>query len=92
MESPNSEKWTVAVNEELKLLQKNQTWNLVERPVNRKILKNRWIFKVKLKADGTIDQYKARLVGKGCSQIHGVDYDETFSQVVRYSSVRTLLA
>lgn len=56
------------------------------------MITNRWVFKKKLKADGQVDVYKARLVARGCSQKQGIDYTETFAPVVRFSSVRTLLS
>ena len=73
-------------------LSKNDTWTLVPRPNNVNIVSNRWVFKVKHKSDGSIDRYKARLVARGYTQTHGVDYDEVFSPVARMAAIRSLLA
>ena len=66
------------------------TWELVDLPTGRKPIDCKWIFKVKKGSDGSVQRYKARLVAKGFAQKYGVDYDETFAPVVRYSSIRTL--
>lgn len=70
----------------------NGTWILVPRPINKKILSNRWVFRTKKTHEGKIDRYKARLVARGCMQEEGVDYDEVFAPVARYETVRALLA
>ena len=70
---------------------RNGVWGLVTCLSNRRVIGNKWILKVKRKSDGAIDKFKARLVVKGFTQIEGVDYDETFSPVVRFSSIRLIL-
>lgn len=70
----------------------NDTWDLVDLPKDRKAIGSKWVFKVKHHSDGQVERYKCRLVAKGYSQIYGADYDETFSPVVRFSSIRTLLS
>jgi len=71
---------------------RNKVWELVDVPPQRKSIGNMWVFKIKCRADGTIDKFKARLVVKGFTQIEGVDYEETFSHVVRIAFVRLHLA
>jgi len=70
----------------------NETWTLTHLPPGRKVVGCKWIFKIKLKFDGRIDIYKARLVVKGYSQVHGVDYHDTFSHVVKITFIQMLMA
>jgi hypothetical protein len=80
------------MREEYDSLMENETWELCELPKDRKAIKNKWVFKTKRDADGNVERYKARLVIKGCSQKAGIDYQETFSPVARYASLRYLFA
>lgn len=70
----------------------NHTWELVDLPAGCKPLGFKWVFKKKLKTDGTIDKYKARLVIKGYKQQHGLNYFDTYSPMSRITSIRILLA
>lgn len=92
IESSSRQKWIDAMKDELTSFEINGTWSLVDLPPGRKPIKTMWVFKTKRAEDGTITRYKARLVAKGCSQKYGIDYGETFSPVVRYSSIRILIA
>jgi hypothetical protein len=90
--SDNKEEWLKAMDSEMQSLKENQTWVLENLPSGRKAIPCKWIYKVKYNPDDTIERYKARLVVKGFSQKRGVDYDETFSPVVRSATIRTLLS
>lgn len=92
LDGNNGENWKEAMRSELASLDKNGTWELVELPVERKAIKTKWVFKTKRADDGSVVRYKARLVAKGCAQKYGVDYTETYSPVVRYTSIRILIA
>ncbi|KAK8655978.1 hypothetical protein V6N13_108540 [Hibiscus sabdariffa] len=90
--SPDSEKWLEAMRSEMDSMSDNQVWTLVERPEGIKPIGCKWVFKKKTDMDGNVQTYKGRLVAKGYRQIHGIDYDETFSPVAMFKSIRILLA
>ncbi|KAD5507540.1 hypothetical protein E3N88_15243 [Mikania micrantha] len=90
--SSEGPQWKEAIKNEIDSILQNHTWELVDLPPGCKPLGYRWIFKRKMKADGSIDKYKARLVIKGFRQKEGVDYFDTYSPMTRITSIRLVLA
>ncbi|CAI7833883.1 unnamed protein product [Closterium sp. NIES-53] len=90
----HKEKWREAMEKELKALKERNTWKVIPIGVarNKTILTGKWVFRVKTKADGTIDKFKACWVVRGFDQEHGRDFTETFAPVSRHTSLRILLA
>ena len=83
--------WRRAMQDEFDALQANDTWTLVPRPSGVNLVTGKWVFRHKFKSDGSLDRYKARWVLRGFTQRPGIDYDETFSLVVKPATIRTVL-
>jgi hypothetical protein len=95
MKRPDSVMWKHSIQCEYDSLMKHGTWTLVPRPINVNVIACKWVLKTKMiKNNAGLDalKYKSRLVAKGYSQIHGIDYEETFAPVVKFTSIRILLA
>ncbi len=92
MSGPHAKDWKEAADKEYNSLMEMKTWELVELPKNRKPVSCKWVFRVKHNKDGMIERFKSRLVARGFSQQPGIDFAETFSPVVRLTSICSLLA
>ena len=84
--------WRRAMEEEFDALMANDTWTLVPRPAGTNLVTGKWIYRHKFHADGSLDRYKARWVLRGFTQRPGIDYDETFSPVVKPATAHTVLS
>lgn len=92
MSSAEAEEWQSAMKCEYDALISNGTWKLVDRPKGGNVVKCKWVFKKKFDSSGHFERFKARLVARGFSQKPGIDYSETFSPVVRHSTMRILFS
>ncbi|KAJ0742843.1 putative RNA-directed DNA polymerase [Helianthus annuus] len=84
--------WRHAMADELAALHRNGTWTLVPPVPNTNVVDCKWVYRLKTDQDGNLSRYKARLVAKGFHQQHGVDYNETFSPVIKPATIRTVLS
>jgi hypothetical protein len=78
--------------EEYDSIVRNDVWDVVLRPVGKSVVTSRCLYKTKMAADDSIEKHKPRFVARGFSQIEGVDYDEIFTPIARYTSIRTIIA
>jgi len=84
--------WLDTMKEEYMVLTQNKTWDLVPLPPHRKAIGSKWIYRLKYNVDGSVARHKARLVAQGYSQRPGLDYNETFSPVIKHVTIRTVLS
>ena len=92
LSSPEKREWMKAMESEINSLNTNKVWDLAELLYGRKGIGSEWVLKRKYDSGGNMKQHKARLIAQGFLQKYGVDYDETFCPVVRFESVRTVIA
>uniref|UniRef100_A0A803QFQ1 Reverse transcriptase Ty1/copia-type domain-containing protein n=1 Tax=Cannabis sativa TaxID=3483 RepID=A0A803QFQ1_CANSA len=90
-EALNSPVWNPAMNSEITALKNNKTWTLVPRLDSYNVVGNKWVHRIKRNADGSVKRYKARLVAKGFHQSLSVDFYQTFSPVIKASTIRIVL-
>lgn len=91
-EAAQDKAWIKPMEEGLSIIEKNGTWELVDRPSDKQVIGVKWVFKTKLNLDGSVQKNKTRLVAKGYVQKPGIDYNETFAPVARLDTIRTLIA
>ncbi|KAH9687903.1 hypothetical protein KPL70_014941 [Citrus sinensis] len=91
-EATLDEKWRTAMDEEIKAIVKNDTWELTTLPKGHKAIGVKWVYKTKRNAKGEIERHKARLVAKGYSQKAGINYDEVFAHVARLETIRLIIS
>ena len=73
-------------------IMKNNVWDIVPKPEGKSVVSSKWIYKIKHTTDGSIEKYRARFVARGFSQKEGIDYEETFAPITRYTSIRAIMA
>jgi len=92
MKSLNKEKWMSAMEHEMEPMKSSHVWDLVDLPPNRRAIGNKWVLRIKRKADRIIERFIAHLVVKGYTQQESINYEETFFPIVRIASIRLILA
>jgi hypothetical protein len=91
-EAIQKKEWAHSMTEEYQSIIRNDVWEIVPRPKSKDVVSSKWIFKINHVVDGIVEKYKARFVTRGFSQKEGIDHEETFSPVTRYTSIRTIIA
>ncbi|KAL0404350.1 UNVERIFIED_CONTAM: Retrovirus-related Pol polyprotein from transposon RE1 [Sesamum radiatum] len=90
-EATQHPEWRAAMEVEIQALETNQTWKLTPLPAEKKAIGCKWVYKTKLRADGSVERYKTRLVAKGYNQVEGIDYTDSFSPVAKAVTMRLFL-
>ena len=92
MASPDAPEWLAACKEEMRTWKDLDVYDIVPQPKGRKVIGSKWAFRVKRGPDGSIQKHKARIVAQGFTQVEGIDFDQTFTPVAKFSSLRTVFA
>ena len=92
VKGPDAMKWKEAMKEEYNAHLANGTWTIVKLPPGQMVVPSKWVYRIKHKADGSVERFKARLVAKGFAQRPGIDYFETFASTMRHATIRVILA
>jgi hypothetical protein len=92
VETSKHQVWKDAMNEECDSILKNDVWTMVPRPHGKSVVTSKWLYKINHAVDGSIEKYKARFVVSGFSHKEGIDYDEIFAPVARYTSIRIIIS
>ena len=91
-EATQHQVWVDAMVEEYSSIMTNDVWEVVPRPQARSVVGSRWIYKIKHAADDNIEKFKARFVAKGYAEKEGIDCEETFAPIARYTSIRSVIS
>jgi hypothetical protein len=91
-EAIQKKEWADAMTEEYQSIIKNDVWEIIPRTKRKDVVSSKWLFKIKHVVDGSIEKYKSRFVACGFSQKEGIDYEDTFALVSRYTSIKTIIA
>jgi hypothetical protein len=91
-EASKHQVWKDAMIEEYDSILNNDVWEVVPRPCGKSMVTSKWIYKIKNTTNGNVEKFKARFVARGFSQKEGIDYDEIFSPVAKYTSIRIIIS
>jgi hypothetical protein len=92
MASPDAVKWLTACEDEMCTWKNLDVYNIVPQLKGQKVVGSKWVFHVKHSPDGSIQKYKARVIAQGFTQVEGIDFDQTFAPVTKFSSLHTVFA
>jgi hypothetical protein len=84
--------WRDAMMELYRSIKKNYVWDIVTRPEGKSVVTSKWIYKIKHTIDGSIERHETRFVAIGFSLVDGIDYEETFSPIARYTSIQMIIS
>jgi hypothetical protein len=91
-EAVSQQVWKDTMTKEYQSIMKNDVWDIVPRPQGKSMVSSKWIYKIKHTVDGSVEKYKEIFVARGFSQVEGIDYEETFSHVARYTSIHMIIS